>query len=496
MYELLQADFDDDDTSTKNNFKGRNRTGSNLKSCLCALVISSGMLQFGFNLASVNNVNLVVKDFFKDVDHFESFIWPMAVAIFAIGGMIGSYFGSHAAKRFGRKYSLLINNSLVICGGILLFCSKEANSVALLIIGRILVGLNAGVNTTIAPMYLSEIAPVHLRGAFGTMNQFGIVSGILIANILGLQQLLGTSSGWPVLFLITAIIGALQLIFLPFCPESPRYLLAIKKDEHTATKNLMSLRGTDDVSEEIEEIRVEAARESEIEKVGVIDLFSNSDYHKPLLISIVMQLSQQLSGIGGILYYSTELFKSVGLAEKYSQIATCGVGTLSVIMTIIVVFLVEKSGRRILMLIGLGGMTVLFVVITIALKYAATERWAQVLSIVATLLSVAFFQIGPGPIPWFIVAELFTQSSISAAVSIAGPTNWLGNFVVGLLFPIIKKNIHPYTFLPFIVLLIIFFIFTSFVVPETKGLTVSEINEKLRDEEPKLSQEIQGLLDK
>lgn len=213
-----------------------------------------------------------------------------------------------------------------------------------------------------------------------------------------------------------------------------------------------------------------------------MELFRNSYYHKPLLISVVLQLAQQLSGIGGILYYSTQLFKDVGLSTIDSQKASCGVGALSVIMTALVVFLVEIKGRRFLMLLGLGGMSILYVFCTIAFYYVEQNaKWAQIMGVVCTLVAVAFFQVGPGAIPWFIVAELFTQSSLSAAVSIAGPTNWLGNFVVGLLFPIITNGIHPYTFIPFLVLLVFFFLFTYFVVPETKGLTVAEINARLRN---------------
>jgi len=260
--------------------------------------------------------------------------------------------------------------------------------------------------------------------------------------------------------------------------------VVIRKDEFQAATNLQKLRGKEDVSEEINEIKAEAAKESSLEHVTVIGLFRDSYYHKPLLISVVLQLAQQLSGIGGILYYSTKLFVQVGMSPDKGQAATCGVGVLSVLMTAIVIVLVEVKGRRFLMLLGLGGMGLLYIVVTIAFYYVESQDvgWAKILGVTATLASVAVFQLGPGAIPWFIVAELFSQSSISAATSIAGPTNWFGNFIVGILFPIITDSLYPYTFIPFAVLLAFFFTFTLLVVPETKGLTIAQINAKLRKE--------------
>lgn len=448
---------------------------------LATIVCFAGSsLQFGYNLSVINAPQSVIEDFFKNVKDFKSFLWPFAVAVFAVGGMGGAFIGPFIAKSIGRKRTLMLNNALAISGGIFLGVTKLANSVAVLIIGRILVGINAGINTVVAPMYLSEIAPVNLRGSLGTLNQFGIVSGLLLGNVLGLEEILGNESGWPYLFAMTAIIGALQLCLLPFCPESPRYLVAIKKDEEQAIENLKKLRDSD-VMEEIAEIKLEVEREAAQQMVSVLELFKNSSYQKPLLISVVLQLAQQLSGIGGILYYSTELFKDIGLSLTESQKASCGVGALSVVMTLVCVFLVEIKGRRYLMLFGLGGMTILYAFCTVAFRYVEDDKeWAKYMGVVCTLASVVFFQLGPGAIPWFIVAELFTQNSLSAAVSIAGPMNWLGNFIVGLLFPLIKDGIHPYTFIPFLVLLVIFFLFTYFVVPETKGLTIAQINRQLR----------------
>lgn len=444
---------------------------------------AGGSLQFGFNLAVINAPSLVIANFFKDVPNFKHGLWPLAVSLFAIGGVIGAFSGPHIASKIGRKTTMFVNNFIAILGGVLLCSSKFADSVAVLMLGRIIVGINAGMNTSVSPMYITEIAPVNLRGALGTLNQFGIVTGILFANVLGLNEVLGTEKGWPFLFGMTVVIAILQLFCLPFCPESPRYLLLIANDEPGAERALKRLRGIKDVSEEVEEIKLEAARAYTQSIVTVIELVCDQQYKKPLMISIVMQLSQQLSGIGGILYYSTELFNSAGMSPQKSQLATCGTGALSVLMTALVVVLIEVKGRKFLMLLGLGGMAAFSVVTTVAFVLQTQHyTWATYIGVISVLISLTFFMSGPGAVPWFIVAELFTQASVSAAMSICAPINWLSNFAVGLLFPVMHNAIYPYTFLPFAAILVPCWLFTFFMVPETKGLTVEQISKQLNSD--------------
>eukprot|EP00794_Sanderia_malayensis_P004877 gene4877-5516_t len=451
--------------------------------------------QFGYNLGVINAPTDVIKHFFKDVKNFDNWIWPTAVAIFAIGGMFGALIGPLAARRFGRKKTLMANNLIAIISGIFLFSTKAANTVALLVLGRILIGFNCGINTVVAPMYLSEVAPVNLRGSLGTLNQFGIVTGLLISQVLGLSNhfavcfdsdqarecfmeplCLGTEKGWPYLFGLTAVVALIQLCVLPFCPESPRYLLIIQGNEKEAEKALKMLRGVEDVSADIDEMKIEKEHQdmSTEKKVSILGLFMSPTLRRPLLISVVMQLSQQLCGINGVLFYSTDVFKSVGLSLTNAQAATCGVGAVSVLMTAIVVKLVEVKGRRTLMLWGLGGMFIFYICMTIVFVYSRYP-WARWSSIILTLVLVIFFQLGPGPIPWFIVAELFSQGPLPAAISVSGIVNWFSSFIVGLSFPALQEKIKPYTFVPFIVTVLLFWLFTYFYVPETKGRTVNDI---------------------
>lgn len=152
-------------------------------------------------------------------------IWSIAVSIFCVGGMIGGSMVGMIADRFGRKGGLMLNNILVLLTVLLEGFTKIAKSYEMLIIGRLLIGINSGLNAGLAPMYLSEISPINLRGAVGTVYQLVITISILIAQILGLEKVMGTEDQWPLLLCLTVVPALFQVITLPLCPETPKYLL-------------------------------------------------------------------------------------------------------------------------------------------------------------------------------------------------------------------------------------------------------------------------------
>lgn len=351
--------------------------------------------------------------------------------------------------------------------------SKLAWSFEMLIIGRFVVGIFSGFCTGLVPMYIGELAPTAYRGALGTLNQLGIVVGILIGQIFGLDVILGSATLWPLLLGMTVIISVIQCALLPFCPESPRFLLIMKKENEQAEIILQKLRGTQDVASDLEEMKEEGRRMAEEKPVSFIELFRSRQYRQPIIIAIVLQLSQQLSGINAIFYYSTNIFTEAKVPNPVY--ATIGAGVVNVVFTVVSLLVVERAGRRTLHLTGLGGMAVFALIMTIALRLKDDAIGWSYVSIVAIFGFVAIFEIGPGPIPWFIVAELFSQGPRPAAMAVSGCCNWTANFLVGMLFPYAAEGCGPYVFLIFMVLLIIFFIYTFFKVPETKGRTFEEI---------------------
>lgn len=449
-----------------------------------------GMLQFGYNTGVINAPQSTIEDFIAKVHHdrtgqtlsptLKSFIWSVTVSIFAVGGMVGGFSGGYVANYFGRKRGLLLNNGIALLGGALMGLSKLATSYETLIAGRLLIGLNCGLATALSPMYLAEIAPKRLRGALGTVAQLGVTVGLLLAQIMGLPSVLGTASGWPTLLGLALAPAVLQLLLLPFCPESPRYLLITKARLPEATKALIRLRATPNVEEDIEEMEAEERAQQAEASISMCELLRSKALRTPLIIGVVMQLSQQLSGINVIFYYSTALFTSAGVEEAVAKYSTLGVGLVMVVMTLVSVALIDRAGRRTLHLTGLGGMFIFSIALTVFILLSGGETgrsWIGYLSIGSALLFTVFFAIGPGSIPWMITAELFSQGPRPAAMSIAVLVNWAANMAVGLLFPLMTsvKWMEKIAFLPFTLCLALCWVFTYFKVPETKGRTFEEI---------------------
>uniref|UniRef100_A0A8C8E3F0 Solute carrier family 2 member 3a n=1 Tax=Oryzias sinensis TaxID=183150 RepID=A0A8C8E3F0_9TELE len=442
-----------------------------------------GSLQFGYNTGVINAPEQKLRSFFNNtwLERYGepispgvcTIVWSIAVAIFSVGGMVGSVSVGVLANRFGRRRSMFIVNSLAVIGGLLMGFSTVCSSYEMVIAGRLVIGLFCGFFTGLTPMYVGEVSPTPLRGAFGTLHQLGVVLGILIAQIFGLEALLGSEKLWPLLLSLTVAPAVLQCILLPFCPESPRFLLCNLKLEEQARKVLVRLRGTEDVTKDLQEMKEESAKMAKEKKVTIPELFRLASYRQPLLIAVMLQLSQQLSGINAVFYYSTGIFQSAGV--KQPIYATIGAGIVNTIFTVVSLFLVEKAGRRTLHLLGLGGMAIGALVMTISLLLKDIPAMSY-LAIIAIMFFVAMFELGPGPIPWFIVAELFSQGPRPAAMAVAGCCNWTANFLVGMSFPKLEEWCGPWVFLIFTAFLILFFIFTYIKVPETKGRTFEEIS--------------------
>jgi len=407
-------------------------------------------------------------------------IWSWTVAIFCIGGMMGGTMCGFVSSRLGRKGGLLLNNVLVAVGAALMGLAKYAGSYQMLIAGRLVIGINSGLNAGLAPMYLSEISPTALRGALGTVYQLIITLSILLSQVLGMNNVLGTEEGWPWLLAITAVPALFQLATLPFCPESPKYLLLDKDDEMAAESALSWLRGTIEVHDEMDEMKQEQESMKLVPKVTLKEMLTNGSLRKPLIIAMMMMLAQQLSGINCAIFYSTKIFKLAGLGAQESQSATLGMGSMNVLMTFISLVLIEKAGRKTLMLIGLVAM---FLMTTLLLASLLTFKIVHVMSyvaIVAVILFVVGFATGPGSIPWFFVTELFAQSGRPTATSIAVSVNWSANFLVGLGFEPIQMLCGPWVFMVFMVIQVFFIAYVFVAVPETKNRTIDEITAQFR----------------
>ncbi|XP_044528880.1 solute carrier family 2, facilitated glucose transporter member 4 isoform X1 [Gracilinanus agilis] len=461
-----------------------------------------GSLQFGYNIGVINAPQKVIEQSYNETwlgrqgpeapgsipPGTLTTLWSLSVAIFSVGGMISSFLIGIISQWLGRKRAMMVNNGVALLGGAFMGLAKTAASYEMLILGRFLIGAYSGLTSGLVPMYVGEIAPTHLRGALGTLNQLAIVIGILVAQVLGLDSMLGTEKLWPLLLSLTVLPTLLQLVLLPFCPESPRYLYIIRNLEGPARKSLKQLTGWADVSGALAELKEEKRQLEREQPLSLLQLLHSRTHRQPLVIAVVLQLSQQLSGINAIFYYSTSIFESAGVGQP--AYATIGAGVVNTAFTLVSVLLVEQAGRRTLHLLGLAGMCGCAILMTVALLLLERFPAMSYASMVAIFGFVAFFEIGPGPIPWFIVAELFSQGPRPAAMAVASFSNWTCNFIVGMSFQYIADATGPYVFLLFAVLLLGFFLFTYLKVPETRGRTFDQISAAFRRTPSLLEQEV------
>ncbi|KAF6345646.1 solute carrier family 2 member 5 [Rhinolophus ferrumequinum] len=443
--------------------------------------------QYGYNVAAINSPSELMREFYNETyydrtaDYLSDFsltlLWSVSVSMFPFGGLIGSLMVGILVNKLGRKGTLLLNNVFSIVPAILMGSSAVAKSFEMIILSRLLVGICAGLSSSVVPMYLGELAPKNLRGALGVVPQLFITFGILVAQIFGLRSLLATKEGWPILLGVTGIPAALQLLLLPFFPESPRYLLVQKKDPAAAKNALRRLRGWDDVDAEIEEIQQEDEAERAAGFISVVKLFRMRALRWQVISIIVLMAGQQLSGVNAIYYYADQIYLSAGVNTNDVQYVTAGTGTVNVVITFLAVFVVELLGRRVLLLLGFSICFTACCVLTAALVLQDTISWMPYLSITCVIAYVIGHALGPSPIPALLITEVFLQSSRSSAFMVGGSVHWLSNFTVGLVFPFIQVGLGAYSFIIFAIICLLTTIYTFLVVPETKAKTFMEINQ-------------------
>lgn len=446
--------------------------------------VCGSAFQFGYNTGVINAPGALIKSFINETNFNRSgeymaestidLIQSLIVTAFAVGGCFGGLSNGIVSDRLGRKKSLLYNNILAIVAALLMGLSKVCGSYEMIIIGRFIIGLNAGLNSGLCPTYITELSPVSIRGSVGTLFQLGAVFTIFLSQVFGLPEIFLSETLWPLLLAFTGFFAIFQLATLPFCPESPRFLLIKQNRKDAAEEALMALRNKTDVSEEIEIMENEARLEASLPKFNILQLFTDKTLLFPTIIAIVLHLSQQFSGINAVFYYSVDILTASGVQN--ATYATPFVGLILVFTTIISIPLMEVKGRRFLHLLGLCGMLVFSIIMTIATVLKSRVDWIKYLNLVAMMCYIFFFAIGPGSIPWMIVGEFFTQAPRSAAVSLAVLVNWTANVIIGLSFlPLLNYVTKDWTFLLFSVLLLFFCVFTYMFLPETKGKTPEEM---------------------
>eukprot|EP00567_Pseudictyota_dubia_P001774 CAMPEP_0197466516 /NCGR_PEP_ID=MMETSP1175-20131217/65096_1 /TAXON_ID=1003142 /ORGANISM="Triceratium dubium, Strain CCMP147" /LENGTH=426 /DNA_ID=CAMNT_0043002563 /DNA_START=597 /DNA_END=1877 /DNA_ORIENTATION=+ len=399
--------------------------------------------------------------------------WSTTVSMYGVGGLLGSVIGPKVIGRWcGRRATLLWNNVFLIISSYLIAFGPEWWWQA---VGRVFVGIVAGVATAVVPTYFSEISPIEVRGAVGTMHQLGITIGILVSQALSTPSLnlFGSEEDWKWLFLVPVLCGLLEIIVLPFCPESPSYLFQTH-GEASARQALVRLQSEDKAEEYLGYIQEElSAANNGGESMTIAELFQDRLLRKQLVVGITVQLMMQFSGIDAVFYYSTTVFYQADVSDP--ELATTCLGIINVIVTIFAVKFMDTAGRKTLLKYSWIGMLISYLVLTTSFVLKGHVALMDQVSVAATTGVIIFFAFGPGCIAWFIIAEIFPMYARDTAMAVGIFINWVANWLVAFTFPHLLEYTQPFTFLVFVSTTAFFLYFTIRFVPETKGLTVTEV---------------------
>ncbi|EDW46869.1 solute carrier family 2, facilitated glucose transporter member 1 isoform X1 [Drosophila sechellia] len=403
-------------------------------------------------------------------------LWSCVVSVFLVGGAIGSLGGAGAANKFGRKACFLICGALFTVGAVLFFFCRAASSVEMLVIGRFVVGLASGLVTATLPMYLSEVAPMALRGTLGVFIAVGVTGGVVVGQVCSLADVFGTEDLWH--YALTAYMVLILVCYLPsyLFPESPKFLYIVKGNRTAAKRELQRLRGKD--AEELiaqEMAEMEAESNAKVQTSSFCDVLRDPRLTLPLIIVCCFHGGQQLSGINAIFYYSVSIFEKAGLSTVDAQWANLGAGCLNLAVSLLGPWLMAKCNRRTLMMFSCALCSVFLFTIAFVLFYIDQVSWFAIACIVCIMGYIFFYQFGLGPIPYFIGAELFEVAPRSVAMSMGSLASWTCNFIIGISFPLLQNAWGAFVFLPFSITCVLLFLLTKFYLPETRGRDPSEV---------------------
>jgi sugar porter (SP) family MFS transporter len=329
----------------------------------------------------------------------------------------------------------------------------------------------------LTPLYLAEIAPASSRGAITSLNQLCITVGILASYLVG-YALSGGAGGWRWMLGLGAVPGAVLALGMLILPESPRWLAGHGRTEE-AEGTLRRLRGADaDISAEMRQLRTDLRGEGG--KLAPWSALFARSLRRPLIVGVGLAMFQQITGINTVIYFAPQIFQAAGLSGNSASIlATAGVGAVNVLLTIVSMWLIDRAGRRVLLLWSLGGMAAMLALLAAGFALGTSSlAWLTIGSLAAY---VAFFAVGLGPVFWLLIAEIFPLAVRGRAMSLASLSNWGFNLLVTLTFlDLINLCGRVGTFLIYAALTLVGIAFTSALVPETKGRSLEEIEAELQ----------------
>ncbi|KAK7472186.1 hypothetical protein VKT23_000308 [Stygiomarasmius scandens] len=473
----------------------------NYYALLCAIFASIGGLSFGYDQGVIANV-LVMKDFLAR--------WPITplqegaiTAVLELGALIGALFAGMFADRYSRRQAIFAA-CLVFCVGALFQCA--AQNFVHLFIGRAVGGIGVGALSALSPLYMAEISPPEVRGSLMALEQFAIVLGVVVGFWLGFfTRDIPSSASWRIPLAAQLIPGVILLVGCAFLPASPR-LLVLQGRYEEAKKNLakLRLRTLEEADEdpliqiELLEMRVEATMIHRT--LGTAENYKASSLSSELkawkrlfgrkycdrtMVGVLMMVFQQWVGINALLYYGPTLVRSIGLTgDTVTLLVSGGIGIVQFLACLPAIILIDKWGRKPLLRSGSALMAFshfsIAVLISLFSDDWASHSTAAWIAVGCIYLFTAAYGISFGPVGWVLPSEVFPSSMRSKGVALSTASNWINNFLVGLVTPVTVNYSPSGTFMMFAVAAFFAYLWSTYTVPETANVSLEEIDGMFR----------------
>jgi len=460
------------------------RPPTNAKVIGLALSGAVGGFLFGFDSSVVNGAVDPIQDQFN----LSGSVTGFAVASALIGCAVGAYLAGRLADRWGRIPSMMV-------GAILFFVSAIGSGLVVrvvdLILWRLIGGLGIGIASVIAPAYIAEISPKHLRGRLGSLQQLAITLGIfaaLLSDTLFANAADGAGAefwfgleAWRWMFIAAAVPALVYGLIAAKLPESPRFLVMKGRDDEVRTI-FARLWPDDDVERAIRDMRAGIETDQQASQKGA--LRGNRFGLKPIVwVGIILSVFQQFVGINVIFYYSTTLWKSVGFEERDSFTISVFTALVNIAVTFIAIALIDRIGRRPILLAGSLGMTVSLAIMAVTFSQAVEVDGAPILpgiwgpiALVAANVFVVSFGASWGPVVWVLLGEIFPNRIRARALGLAAAAQWIANFLVTVSFPPLAEVSLVLTYGLYALFAALSFVFVLRLVPETNGMSLEEAN--------------------
>lgn len=434
---------------------------NNGKLIFWSITVGLGGFLFGLDTAVISGAEQAIQALWK----LDSWSHGLAVAMALYGTVLGAAFGGVPADRFGRKKTLFWI-------GILFFISAVGSAVApdvnTFMFFRLLGGLSIGASSVVAPVYISEIAPAEYRGRMVISFQVNIVLGILIAYVSN-YLLEGGNNDWRWMLGIVALPSLVFSILMLFTPETPRWLLLHKGDEAMARQVLsITESSVDDAVRDI-------LKSAEAEQGAPRERFFSSKYRLPIMLAFLLAFFNQLSGINAVIYYAPRIFEMTGLGAKSALLSTAGVGVVNLIFTVFGWILIDRFGRRVLMFIGSVGYITSLALIALAFF---NESFASVPLFVFAF--IASHAIGQGSVIWVFISEIFPNTVRASGMAWGSLTHWVFAALIANFFPYFADMLGGGPIFAFFsAMMVLQLLYVWFLMPETKGVSLEELQKRL-----------------